>query len=240
LGDNASQDAANTTDGATMSDSLCVTSSASDDLRAKLDGAFGAHDADAAVTAVLAALDSGPLEVEELYCAVLVPALAEIGRRWHDGKMRVWEEHLDSAAARAVVEAMRPRVAACRQAVIAEHAGAEPMSALFACPPKEFHVLGLRMMADRFAMHGWRTFYLGADVPLEEIVDAAKTLKVQLLVLNAATTYERLYLRDVIAGLRAQLPGVRILGSGPAFSAEHEDWSAEELADPEQIPDPYA
>jgi methanogenic corrinoid protein MtbC1 len=123
---------------------------------------------------------------------------------------------------------------------VTAHTGAEACSALFACPPEEWHDLGSRMLADRFAMAGWRTYFLGADVPIREIVEAARSLGVHLLALTAATHYERLELRELIDGIRAQLPGVRVVVGGPAFSAEHSDWTDDELIDPLSIPDAYA
>ena len=178
--------------------------------------------------------------MERLYCAVLVPLLEGVGTRWHTGEMRVWEEHLESAAIRAVIEAVRPQVRSAHEAVVAAHAGERVRKALFACPPEEWHVLSLRMLADRFKMEGWDSYYLGADVPAEEIVDAARALAVDLVVLTAATHYERLYLRDLVEGIRAQLSGARLLVGGPAFSRDHASWSAEELVDPDAIPSAYA
>jgi methanogenic corrinoid protein MtbC1 len=96
------------------------------------------------------------------------------------------------------------------------------------------------MLADRFKMEGWDTHYLGANVPTDEIVAAARALKVDLVVLTAATQYERLQLRDLVEGVRAQLPGVRLLAAGPAFARDQSNWSEDELVDPEAIPAAYA
>ena len=212
----------------------------SDALRSDLARLFTAHDADAAVAAAVEAASVGRVPVERLYCAVLVPLLEGVGARWHTGEMRVGEEHLASAAIRAVIEAVRPQVRAAHDAVVAAHPGEAARRALFACPPEEWHVLSLRMLADRFKMEGWESYYLGADVPVSEIVDAARSLKVDLVVLTAATRYERLSVRDLVADLRTRLAGIRLLVGGPAFSRDQADWSSEELVDPDEIPSAYA
>jgi methanogenic corrinoid protein MtbC1 len=201
---------------------------------------FAAHDADAAVAAAVEAVTSGLVPVETLYCAVLIPLLSDVGGRWHSGELRVWEEHLESAAMRAIIEAVRPQVRAAHDVVVAAHPGKPRRSALFACPPQEWHVLSLRMLADRFKMEGWDATYLGANVPVEEIVDAARVLQVEVVVLTAATHYERLQLRELVEGVRAQLPGVRLLAAGPAFARDQSNWSADELVDPDAIPGAYA
>jgi len=223
-----------------MPNAPCARDDASEALRAALATFFAAHDADGAVAASVEAVAAGRVPVERLFCAVLVPLLEDLGARWHAGEIRVWEEHLESAAIRAVIEAVRPQVRAAHDAVGAAHPAQPRRKVLFACPPEEWHVLSLRMLADRFKMEGWETYYLGANVPVAEIVDAARTLEVELVVLTAATGYERLQLRDLVEGIRRQLAGARLLVGGPAFSREHEDWDADELVDPENIPAAYA
>lgn len=223
-----------------MTSPECVPDDASTALSATLLRALADHDADTAITAAVAAVDQGSVPVERLYCTVLIPLLSDIGGRWHSGVLSVWEEHLESAAMRAIIECVRPHVQAAHDAVAAAHPGERTPAALFACPPEEWHVLSLRMLSDRFKMEGWDTYYLGANVPTEEIVAAARALGVDLVVLTAATHYERLQLRDLVEGIRSQLPGVRLLAAGPAFARDRSNWAADELVDPEAIPAAYA
>ena len=218
----------------------CLPDDTSAALTERLVDLFALHDADGAVALAVDAVSSGTISADRLYCAVLIPLLSDVGGRWHSGQIRVWEEHLESAAVRAIIEGVRPFVRIAREAVLAEHAGHAPRCALFACPPEEWHVLSLRMLSDRFAMHGWETFYLGANVPVDEIVDAACALKADLVVLTAATQLERLQLRDLVDGLRGRLAGVRLLVGGPAFARNRSDWTADELVDPDTIPSAYA
>lgn len=217
-----------------------MSDGASEELRALLNRLFAAHDADGAVAAAVAVVSAGRLSVENLYCAVLVPMLSDVGGRWHSGELHVWEEHLESAAVRAVIEGVRPFVRAAHVSAVGSHPGVRPLKALFACPPEEWHVLSLRMLADRFSMQGWDAYYLGASVPVEEIVAAAHSLAVDLVVLTAATHYERLQLRELVDGIRGQLAGVRLLAAGPAFAREQSNWAPTELVDPDEIPGAYA
>ena len=217
----------------------CTPDEASESLREALARLFAGHDADGAVSLALEALDQGRVPVARLYCAVLAPLLADVGARWHSGSARVWEEHLESAAIRAVIESARPHVRAAYDAVRSAHADEPPRRALFACPPEEWHVLGLRMLADRFKMEGWDSYYLGADVPVEDLVDAARSLGVELVVVTTATGYERLRLRELVDDIRGQLGDVRLLVGGPAFSHDLSGWAADELLDPDEIPAAY-
>lgn len=223
-----------------FTDPTCPPDEASAALTATLLARFAAHDADGAVAAAVDAVASGAISVERLYCAVIIPLLSDVGGRWHSGELHVWEEHLESAAMRAIIEGVRPHVRAAHDAAAAAHPGVSPRRALFACPPEEWHVLSLRMLADRFSIAGWESFYLGANVPMAEIVNAAKALRVDAVILTAATQYERVQVRDLVDGLRAQLAGVRLLVGGPAFARDRSDWAPDELVDPEEIPAAYA
>ena len=166
----------------------------------------------------------GVVSIPDLYVHVLGPALVEIGAGWQQGRTAVWEEHLASSAVRTIVEALYPEVMHLRAGV--PSAG---RSALLACPPEEAHELGLRMLADRLALAGWRVYYLGPDTPADEIAAAARGLGVDAVVLTSSTHYHRLRLRELVDELVAELPGVDVWIGGPAFAGVCDDWAAGHL-----------
>jgi methanogenic corrinoid protein MtbC1 len=189
------------------------------ELRERLSIHLGDHDRGAAVRAALDAVEAGEVGVAELYREVLTPLLAETGDGWQRGSLRVWEEHLTSAAIRTIVEALYPTVLsinasrpACGRAV------------LLACPPEEGHDLGLRMVADRFEMAGWTTYFVGSDTPLDELADAARRLDVEAIALSSSTHFHRVAVRRHLERLRRDLPGVRVWLGGPAFRENREDF----------------
>lgn len=188
------------------------------------------HDKARAVRLAITAVDGGAVHVATLYGAVLAPLLAETGAAWQRGDRHVWEEHLASAAVRTIVEALYPRVLEARAAVAP--AG---RSILLACPPEEAHDLGLRMLADRFELAGWTTYFIGADTPPDEIVDAARSLGVDAVGLSSSTHYHRLALRHFVDELKQRLPGVAVWVGGPAFARDREGWSDDELLDVDRL-----
>jgi len=202
-------------------------------VRAALDGALARHDKAAAVQAAANAIDGG-LPVAALYDDVLAPILAETGAAWQRGERHVWDEHLISATVRTIVELAYPAVRAAAQE--RSQAGASGTilngrSALFACPPGETHDLGLRMVCDRFEMAGWRSFFLGADTPPDEIEAAARSLGVDAVVLTSSTHFHRVGLRRLVDQLRAALPDVHVWVGGPAFTLDRSGFTDEELVD---------
>ena len=198
-------------------------------LREDLTAALAAGDKAAAVRAALRVVESGELGVVALYREVLTPLLIETGDGWQRGSVRIWEEHLASATIRTIVEALYPRVL---QAKAARPAAGR--SVVLACPPEEGHDLGLRMVADRFEMAGWSTYFIGADTPLDELVDAGRRLGVEAVALSLSTHFHKVALRGLVERLRRALPGVRIWLGGPAFRSGCEGWE-DELLDLEAL-----
>lgn len=187
---------------------------ASNGLRSRLQDALDARDRAAAVRGALAAVDAGDVSIPELY-ALLGDILVETGARWQSCDIAVWEEHLASSTVRTVVEALYPRVSA----LTSERAESRG-TVVLACPPREAHDLGLRMLADRLALAGWDVYFLGADTPAADIVAAADALGAGTVVLSLSTHFHRVAFRSLLAKLRAALPETRILVGGPALDRE--------------------
>lgn len=63
--------------------------------------------------------------------------------------------------------------------------------------------IGLRMATDMFRLAGWRCLFLGANVPVSEIANAAVSQNVDLVVSIATLTTQLKELESAIAALRA-------------------------------------
>ncbi len=196
------------------------------ELRNAVEAALAARDKPTAVRVAVEAVSGRRVAVAELYRDVLHPILVDVGARWQAGERRVWEEHLAAATVRTIVELVYPEVLRLKAA-----AKSSGRSVLLACPPQEAHDLGLRMVADRFEMAGWTAYFLGADTPPDELVDAARELGVDAVALSSSTHYHRLAVRHLVDELKLRLPGVNVWVGGPAFAHDREGWTEDELVD---------
>jgi methanogenic corrinoid protein MtbC1 len=204
-------------------------SPAANELRTVIRSSTEAREREIAVRAALSAVREGTVSIEDLYVDVLSPLLEDIGRSWAHGSERIWEEHYVSQTVRTIVESL--------YLVMREQASTVPRRGklvLLACPPKEQHELGLRMLADRFELAGYGVVYLGADTPLAEIISAAQTTGADIVALSVSTVFERLDFRRFVDDLRAALPATRIVVGGPAF-AKQEHWPAEDVLDTHEL-----
>jgi methanogenic corrinoid protein MtbC1 len=188
------------------------------------------HDKAAAVRTAVEAVEGGALSIPMLYQEVLRPLLVHTGQAWQSGQVRIWEEHYASAVVRTIVEMLYPSVLKVKVSV-----PASGRSVLLACPPEEVHDLGLRMVADRFDMAGWATYYLGADTPPSELVDAARRLGVDAVVISSSTHFHRIALRRHLRQITEELGNVQVWVGGSAFAHSTQGWSSSELLDLEGL-----
>lgn len=85
--------------------------------------------------------------------------LAELGRRWQDGRISVLEEHLAS-------ERLSRGLARCAES-IAVPPGAPKV--LLASALADDHTLGLQLAELCLREHGWNVLWAGRSVPLDEL-----------------------------------------------------------------------
>ncbi len=206
-------------------------STASRELRAELDRLRTEYDRAGFVRTAVEAVTSQEVTIVELYRDVLTPLLVDLGGDWQHGRVSIWQEHMAAAMVRTVVEILYPGVLKAKAAV--PDSG---RSVLLATPPEENHELGLRMVADRFDMAGWTTHYLGADSPAAEIIDAARRLSVDAVILSSATHFHRMALRGLVDRLERELDHVYVWVGGSAFAdGDDEGWATYETRDLEAL-----
>jgi DNA-binding transcriptional MerR regulator len=136
-------------------------------LERALDG-FDEPGAHAAVDALLSRFT-----VPTVLGRVLLPYLHRLGERWGAGEVSVGQEHFASGLVRG------------RLLGLARGWGAgDGPHAVLACPPGEHHDLALIMLGIGLARRGWRITFLGADTPVDTLVDAASSLRPDVVVLS--------------------------------------------------------
>lgn len=164
-----------------------------------------------AVDTVTAAVREGRIAPKDAYLRVLAAAQREIGRLWHAGEINVPEEHAATATTQTALSLLRemlPRAASNGKTVVA------------ACTERNAHELGLRMVADFFEAAGWRSVFLGANLPREDVVTALTTFDADLLALSASLRPQIECVREAIAQVRDNpaTAGVKIVVGGSAFA----------------------
>ncbi|HEX8692751.1 MAG TPA: cobalamin-dependent protein [Longimicrobium sp.] len=170
------------------------------------------RDAFAVVDAALAA----GMELRDLYLDVFQPALREVGRLWQENRVTVAEEHLATAITQAAMARLYDRL-------FARATGEGPLL-LAACADAERHEVGLRMICDLLELEGWDTVYLGAAVPVEDLVGMVRGRRPDVVALSASIAPHLPRVREAVRAIRAALPqgGPLIAVGGRAFRQDPE------------------
>jgi DNA-binding transcriptional MerR regulator/methylmalonyl-CoA mutase cobalamin-binding subunit len=133
---------------------------------------------------------------------VILPALVEIGRRWETTEISVGHEHFASH----LIERRLLSLAKGWEA------GRGPLAVL-ACPSGERHTLGLVCFGLVLADRGWRIAYLGADTPVDQILDMSASISPSAIMLCARDTAHVTNSADAIATL-AERHHTQLAGGG--------------------------
>jgi DNA-binding transcriptional MerR regulator/methylmalonyl-CoA mutase cobalamin-binding subunit len=138
-----------------------------------------------------------------------LPLVREIGERWADKQLGIASEHLATGVLRSMLgSALRPNAAARLGPTM-----------VFATPSGERHELGLQSAALTAMGAGANPIYLGAELPVEDLIDAVVRTDAIVLALSLVTVPARQAER-VIAALREGLPAEVRLWVGGIGSAE--------------------
>lgn len=138
------------------------------------------------------AVDSG-FAMRPIYLEVLQPALREVGRLWQDDRISVADEHMATAITLSAMLRLSSRIGATEK----------PHPRLIAaCTESERHEIGLRMLCDFLDEDGWETFFLGASVPTEDLVDMVCERRPDVVACSATIEPHLPELRSTIAAVR--------------------------------------
>lgn len=153
------------------------------------------------------------LPPRELVHHVVAPVLSQVGARWERGELRVAHEHAATSLIRNLLGTL------LRLHVPLPGAP----TALAATLEGERHELGVLMAAVLVAARGWRVIFLGADLPLAELVHGIRHTGAEAVLLSAMCG-EPPHVRRSLADLRSRVPAtIRILVGGAAAPLDAPD-----------------
>jgi MerR family transcriptional regulator, light-induced transcriptional regulator len=138
---------------------------------------------------------------------VAAPLFRRIGEDWHAGRLTPAEEHLATGVARSVLgqQLAQPVVEASASVlVVATLAG-------------ERHEIGALLAASAALLEGWRTVYLGTDLPAADVARAAERTGARAVALSIVYAPDVEATLAEVAVLRGALPaGVEVIVGGAA------------------------
>ena len=169
--------------------------------------AIKAYDAWTLETILLKAssIMSQPQLIENL----IIPLVYKVGDMWHDGTIRVANEHLATAVIRSFLVNLIDQQTPSENAPIV----------ISATPRGQDHELGALIAAVVASSAGWKVVYLGPNLPVEEIVAVTDKLEAKAVALSLVYPNDDQQLRKDLLNLERMLPGnTALLVGGRAAS----------------------
>jgi DNA-binding transcriptional MerR regulator/methylmalonyl-CoA mutase cobalamin-binding subunit len=152
---------------------------------------------------------SQPALIENL----VVPLVYKIGDLWHEGIIRVANEHLATAVIRSFLANMIDQNEPSENAPII----------ISATPRGQDHELGAMIVGVTAAPLGWKVIYLGPNLPVEEIAAVADSLEAKVVALSIVYPGDDQQLKLDLHKLKRILPQSTSVIIGGKVAAEYSD-----------------
>ncbi|TAJ23624.1 MAG: hypothetical protein EPO68_02640 [Planctomycetota bacterium] len=172
-------------------------------------------DKERALREVDAALAESRVDPAALLDEVLPYAQREIGELWHRGSIGVAEEHFATQVTRQCIGRLLAR---------AQPAAPGAARVVVTSLQGDGHDIGVQLVACAFELAGWRTVFLGANTPIEEVVAIARKLDAQVVALGGTLDEHRAPIAAAVRALRAGAPRARVIVGGAAFDGSEDLW----------------
>ncbi|MFO7843523.1 MAG: cobalamin-dependent protein [Bacteroidales bacterium] len=148
------------------------------------------------------------ISVKKLYEEYIKETLYRVGELWEHNKISVATEHLATAITESILNSLFEKI-------VSENRLGK--TAIVACVENEYHQVGIKMVADIFEMNGWDTHFLGANVPVEELIKYAKTIEPNIFALSLSIYFHLPVLEKMIAKITEAFPETPVILGGQAF-----------------------
>lgn len=178
---------------------LLVPPPTSDPAEIRIDRDFVQRFSDAVVqgdeanaTLIVDRLMRSGVPVLEIYERVFAASLHQIGDWWHAQRIDVGQEHIASA----LIERLMGRIM-----LYARTQPSNGLRCLVGCCAGSEHSMGARMVSDVMRLLGWKSVFLGANVPRDSFVRAVEHHHPHLVMVSASLREQELELKALLADL---------------------------------------
>ena len=149
------------------------------------------------------------VQINYLYEEIIKDAMYKVGDLWENGSISVATEHLASAVVQAILNDLYSYILTQTK---------NSKIVVIGCVENEQHQIGAKMVADVFDMNEWNTHFLGAGLPVEDLIRFMKDVRPDVLALSVSLHLNLSNLGKMIEAIHQAMPGLLILIGGQAFN----------------------
>lgn len=158
--------------------------------------------------AIVSTLLERGIDIRVLYTDLLQRSLYQVGKLWETNVISVAVEHMATSVTESLFTLVYPHIFA------AEHSGKR---AVVSCVANEYHQVGAKMVADIMELNGWDTYFLGANVPENDLCRLLDQKRPDVLCLSLAVFHNYPNLLRAVENLRARYAELPIIVGGQGF-----------------------
>lgn len=152
-------------------------------------------------------LKSG-IEAYDIIIQICAPAMSEVGVLYQKGEYFVPEILMSAKAFEAAMEVLRPHLKEMDNTVVG--------TVIIGVCEGDIHTIGKNLVVTMLEAAGFKIIDLGADVPANEFIKAAKDNDADIIGISALMTTSMIAMKDVVDMSKAEGIRARIMvGGGP-------------------------
>ena len=144
----------------------------------------------------------------DLYEKLIKKSMYDIGKMWENNEISVAAEHLASGITEIILNNLQFKM---------QHVPDDQKKILTCCVENEYHQIGIKMISDIFEKNGWKSYFLGANVPTKKLIQFAKLISPNAFALSLSLYFHLPTLGKIVREIRAVFPNSPILVGGQAF-----------------------
>lgn len=160
----------------------------------------------------------------EIYEELLGPAMGMVGAWYRVEAIDEAQEHMASS----ITERVMARIVS-----VAGPARKTDFLCVLGCAPDSHHVIGLRMISDYLRLQGWRTLFIGANVPIPSFVATVAGHRPDMVLLSCSSEESLKPSQELVKGLAALRGDDRrfVIGIGGVTALAHPGRLSQQGAD---------
>lgn len=150
-----------------------------------------------------------------IYKEIFEKSFYDIGILWQTGKILISQEHYFTATTQIIMSSLYPYLFSSEK---------NGKIYIWACVSEELHEIGIRMVCDYLEMEGYDTYYVGSNVPLNDLKKLIKEKKADFLGLSTSSLLNIDKLKEYVYSIKndPETSFVKIEVGGIPFNSDRE------------------
>lgn len=161
-------------------------------------------------TRIVQSLLDQNISIKALYNNLFQKSLYQVGELWESNRISVAKEHLATAITEGLLNLVYPKLFEPEQYQ-------KGRTILISCTANEFHQIGGKMVADVCELNGWDSHFLGANTPVNHMLEYIQDIKPNLVGLSISVYFNLPSLKRGIEVIRSNFTNLDIFVGGQAF-----------------------